>query len=369
MAAGLDEVLGVARNASQDEIKRAYRTLARQYHPDANPDPAAEDRFKQIGAAYEVLSDPARRERYDMFGDGAAAGGFAGFGDLGDIMESFFGTAFGGGRTRQRAGGPARGADLSLHLELDFEEAVFGVTRTVTIGILGSCERCTGSGCEPGTFRTRCSRCAGTGEQRTVQRSIFGTMMSSRPCAACDGAGEVPASPCTECRGGGRVSRDSSISIEVPPGIEDGYTLRLSGRGEAGTRGGPAGDLYAQVSVKPHRVFSRDGAHLLCSLTIPVTVAALGAEVPIETLEGEETVHVSAGTQPGTLLRLKGKGVPRLGGRGRGDLVVQLLVDVPTRLSHEEKDLLDKLAKMRGERAGNATGILDRIKDALRQPR
>jgi molecular chaperone DnaJ len=202
-----------------------------------------------------------------------------------------------------------------------------------------------------------------------VQRSIFGTVMSSRPCSACGGAGEIPASPCAACRGEARVRREESLEIEVPAGIENGQTLRLSGRGEAGALGGPAGDLYVQVAVRPHRVFVRDGEHLLCSLTIPVSVAALGAEVPVQTLDGEETVRVAAGTQPGTLVRVKGRGVPRLGGRGRGDLVVQLQVEIPTKLSAEERELFDSLARLRGERAGEVKGMLGRIKDALRQQR
>ena len=367
MAVDLYEILGVGRDASTDEIKRAFRQLARQYHPDANSDPGAEARFKEINAAYEVLSDPVKRERYDMYGDANAAPGFSGFGDLGDIMESFFGAAFGRARTRARPGAPSRGADLSLHLELDFTEAVFGTTKTVTVDVLHTCERCKGSECEPGTFRTGCARCGGTGEQRTVQRSIFGQVVSSRACPDCEGAGDVPAAPCTACAGRGRVTADDAVEITVPAGVQDGTALRMDGRGEAGPRGGPSGDLYVQFGVRPHPVFMRDGDHLLCSLRIPLTVAALGAEVPIETLDGRETIRVPAGTQPGTLLKLNGKGIPRLGGRGRGDLIVQIGVDVPTKLRGEERELLTKLAEIRGEKTGDvAKGILDRIKDAFK---
>lgn len=363
--ADLYAILGVARGASSEEIKRAYRQKAREYHPDANPDPGAAERFKEISAAYEVLSDPAKRERYDTFGD-VNAQGFAGFGDLGDLMESFFGSAFGRTRTRARPGGPMRGQDLSIALEVEFSEAVFGVTRRVTLDLLRRCERCGGTACEPGTFRTRCATCGGTGEQRTTQRSIFGTLMSSRPCPACRGEGDIPAAPCTACTGTGRVAGEEEISIEIPAGVEGGSVLRLSGRGEAGTRGGEPGDLYVQIAVRPHPVFERDGDRLLCALTIPFTVAALGAEVPVETLDGEETVTVPAGTQPGTLLRLRGHGVPRLGGRGRGDLIVQLNVEVPTKLKADERDLLEKLAAARGETVGGrAKGILDRFKDAI----
>jgi len=359
-------VLGLERNAGPDDIKRAFRSLARKYHPDANPEPDAEARFKEINAAYEVLSDPVKRERYDLYGDANAEPGFASFGDLGDLMESFFGAGFGGARTRGRPGGPLRGADLSLHLELAFDEAIFGATKTVAIDVLRGCERCHGSACEPGTFKTRCARCGGTGELRTVQRSIFGQVMSARPCPDCDAAGEVPAAPCTACKGRGRVEAHESIEVTVPAGVEDGNTLRLDARGEAGVRGGPSGDLYVQLLVRPHRIFVRDGDQLLCAMRIPFTVAALGAEVPVTTLDGEETITVSPGTQPGTLVRVKGKGVPRLGGRGRGDLVVQIDVEVPSKLRGEERDLLTRLAEVRGERTGDAKGMLDRIKGAFK---
>lgn len=364
--ADLYGVLGVDPDATPDEIKRAFRALARQYHPDTNAAPDAEARFKEINAAYEILSDPVKRQRYDAYGDAGAQPGFANFGDLGDIMESFFGAAFGRGRAQTRRGGPAQGADLSLQIELAFEEAVFGATKSVDVSILRACERCGGTACEPGTFKVRCNRCGGTGELRSVQRSIFGQIVSSRSCPDCDSSGEVPASPCTACRGRGRVETSESIEITVPAGVENGNTLRLDSRGEAGVRGGPNGDLYVHLAVRPHPVFVREGDHLLCSLTVPFTVAALGADVPIATLDGEETVHVPAGTQPGTMLRVRGKGVPRLGGRGRGDLAVQIDVDVPTKLRAEERELLEKLAQVRGEHTDDAKGILDRIKDALK---
>ncbi|MCI0345604.1 MAG: J domain-containing protein, partial [Chloroflexi bacterium] len=248
-------------------------------------------------------------------------------------------------------------------------DAVFGTTETVKLEILRACERCTGSGCEPGTFRSRCSTCAGSGEQRTTQRSIFGTVVSSRPCPACRGEGDVPADPCRDCRGYGRIHREEAIEVTIPPGIADGQALRLDGRGEAGHRGGPGGDLYVQVSVRPHEFFVRDGDDLVCSVTIPFTAAALGAEVPVRTLTGDETLGVPAGTQPGTLLRMRGKGVPRLGGRGRGDLIVRLSVAVPTRLGAEERRLLEQFAKARGEDTADAKGILDRIKDAFKAGR
>ena len=366
MASDHYRVLGIERGASPEEIKRAFRALARQYHPDANPAPDAEARFKEINAAYEVLSDPVKRERYDLYGEENAQPGFASFGDLGDLMESFFGAAFGRGRAQSRPGGPVRGADLSLQVNLAFEEAVFGAAKQVGIKVLRACERCGGTACEPGTFKTRCKRCGGTGELRTTQRSIFGQIVSSRPCPDCDASGEVAASPCTACRGRGRVETAETIDITVPAGVEHGNTLRIDGRGEAGVREGGNGDLYVHLAVGSHPVFVREGDHLLCSLTVPFTVAALGADVPIASLDGEETVHVPAGTQAGTLFRVRGRGVPRLGGRGRGDLIIQIDVAVPTKLKNEERELLEKLADVRGEQTGDAKGILARIKDALR---
>lgn len=362
--------LGVSRDATTEDIKRAYRGLVRQYHPDTNPDPAAAERIRDINAAYEVLSDPVKRERYDLYGDADAAPGFAGFGDLGDLMESFFGSAFGTRtRSRARAGGPARGSDLSLRLDLDFEEAVFGTSKTVKLDTLRTCERCAGTACEPGTFRSRCVSCSGTGEQRTMQRSIFGTVMSSRPCVVCRGEGDVPVAPCTACAGRGRIEKEEAIEVSIPAGMDNGQSLRIEGAGEAGSRGGPAGDLYVQVLVRPHESFVRDGDTLLCSLRIPFTAAALGAEVPVPTLDGDETVAVGAGTQPGATVRLRGKGVPRLGGRGRGDLIVQLVVDVPTKLTADERRLLEEFAAARGEKTGEVKGILGRIKDVLKAAR
>jgi molecular chaperone DnaJ len=368
VATDLYAILGVVRGATAEEIKRAYRQRARQYHPDANPDPAAAERIKEINGAYEILSDPAKRERYDLYGDPSQAPSFAGFGDLGDLMESFFGQAFGGRtRTRTRAAGPVRGNDLSLRIELEFAEAVFGVSKQVTVEILRACDRCGGSACEPGTFRSRCATCGGSGEQRSVQRSVFGTVMSSRPCAGCGGVGEVPAVPCRDCGGAGRVRREDPIDIAVPAGIAEGQTIHIDGVGEAGFLGGPPGDLYVQVLVRPHPVFARDRDDLLCALTIPLTAAALGGEVPVETLDGEERIRVAAGTQPGTLVRIRGKGVPRLGGRGRGDLIVQLMVEIPTKLKGEERVLIEKLAALRGEETGEVKGILDRFRDAFRR--
>jgi molecular chaperone DnaJ len=361
-------VLGVSPSASQDEIKRAYRRLAREHHPDASKAADAEERFKEINAAYEILSDPARRERYDMFGDASATATFGGFGDLGDLMESFFGAPF--GRTRARSSRrpvATRGADVETHLRLSFAEAVFGADKTIQLRAVTRCERCAGSGCEPGTMRTRCERCGGTGEFRHVQRSIFGTMMTSRPCGACEGTGEVAADPCRACSGQGRLIANTTVTVEVPPGVEDGMTLRVRGRGEAGARGGEPGDLYVHLDIAPHPQFRREGSDIVCTLSVAFTQAALGARVPVQTLDGEETVSIPAGTQPGASVRIRGKGVPGLQGGGRGDLVVRLEVEVPRKLTAEQRELVEKLAATRGEAAGDAgAGKLGKLRNVLR---
>lgn len=354
-------LLGVDRHASQEDIKRAYRRLARQWHPDANSAPGAEERFKQISEAYEVLSDPAKRERYDLFGD-AQGGAFAGFGDLGDIFESFFGAPFGrrGRATRVRVA--QRGADLAAALSVSLEEAAFGCQKPIEVTAERACPRCEGDGCEPGTLRTRCRRCAGTGEIRDVRRSVFGQLMTARTCPACEGAGEAPAEPCGECRGRGRVARTETVTVEVPGGVHDGMTLRLRGRGGAGTLGGEAGDLYVQIEVRPHPVFEREGDDLACALGVPLTVALLGGEVPIETLDGEETVSIAPGTQSGAVVRLRGRGPKRLEGRGRGDLLVRIDVEIPKSLPAEQRRLVGQLAKLRGEQVGGKRRILGRLR-------
>ncbi|MGZ4127986.1 MAG: molecular chaperone DnaJ [Actinomycetota bacterium] len=359
-------ILGVSRTASSDEIKRAYRRLARESHPDAaQDDPHAEERFKQISEAYEVLSDPQKRERYDTYGD-ANATGFGGFGDIGDIMDAFFGgSPFGRARTRTRTSA-VPGQDLGASLTLAFEEAVFGVKKDLDISALARCDRCKGDGCEPGTYRTRCSTCAGLGEIRATRNTILGTVMTSRPCGVCGGTGEAPAVPCTECRGEGRVHQARTVTIDVPPGVDDGTTLRMRGQGEAGVRGGADGDLFIRINVRPHELFVRRGEDLLCELSVPLSQAVLGAEIPIKTLEGEEALPVPAGTQHGAVLRMRGHGVPRLDGRGRGDLLVHVAVEIPSRLKPEERALFERLAEMRGESVtGEQKGIFRRLRDSL----
>lgn len=366
-------VLGVARTASAEEIKKAYRRLAREYHPDTSTHADAEDRFKQINAAYEVLSDPERRHRYDAYGDdgsraaaGAPGAGGFGFGDLGDLMETFFGGGFGTRRPRGPRSVAQRGADVETTLRLTLRESVFGASKEVETYAQGTCDQCSGSGLTPGSGRARCGTCDGAGEIRAVQRSLFGTMMTARPCGRCDGTGQIPENPCRTCGGDGRVLRSMRVTVEVPAGIEHGSTLRVRGRGEAGTRGGEPGDLYVHIGVEPDSVFRRDGDDLLCQLTVPVTHAMLGASVTVPTMEGEEQLDLEPGTQPGTVVRLRGKGVPHLGGRGRGDLVIGIDVEIPRKLSSEQRELVRRLAEARGELQTEGKGRKRGLKDVLR---
>ncbi|HEV7887888.1 MAG TPA: molecular chaperone DnaJ [Acidimicrobiales bacterium] len=386
MATDYYELLGVSRSATEDEIKKAYRGKARELHPDANPgDKAAEERFKEVTLAYETLRDPERRRRYDMFGPeglrGTGAGGgpgagggdpFAGFGGsggLGDIFEAFFGGAGaspfgGGGRTR---GGPIRGADAEVRVVLDFEDAVFGAQREIDVRLPVHCPTCEGSGASPGTSPTTCSQCSGAGEVRRVRQSILGQMVTSSPCPRCSGLGEEIASPCPDCKGDGRVVDERALLVDVPNGVDDGATLRLTGRGAAGPRGGPPGDLYVHVAVRPHTRFLRQGYDLVHELHVPVTQAALGAHLPFETLDGTEDLVLPAGTQTGRVFRLRGRGVPHVDGRGRGDLLVQTVVDTPAGLSRSQEDLLRQLAGERGEEvAAPDQGLFSKIKSSFR---
>jgi molecular chaperone DnaJ len=371
------ELLGVGRDASDDEIKRAYRKLARELHPDANPgDAAAEERFKKVAVAYEVLRDPDKRRQYDMFGTvGAGAGGpgdpFAGFGGgISDLFDAFFGgTGFGGGAGGRRRGpsGPPRGADLEVALELSFVEAAFGGEHDVTVRTAVSCETCSGSGAEPGTSPVRCPTCDGAGEVRRVRQSILGQMVTASVCDRCHGTGQIIESPCATCRGDGRRIEDRTYTVDVPGGIDDGQTLRLSGRGAVGARGGAPGDLYVHIRVRPHDRFVRQGYDLVHELHVPLTQAALGAHFPYETLDGVEDLVVPAGTQTGRVFRLRGRGIPHVDGRGRGDLLVQVVVDTPTAVTGRQEELLRALAAERGEDvAPPDTGLFSRIKSAFK---
>jgi molecular chaperone DnaJ len=366
------EILGITRTATDDEIKRAYRALARQYHPDSNPDaPDAETKFKEVSQAYETLRDPERRRRYDVFGeDGTRPSGGPGPGageafGFGDIFDAFFGgDPFGNARGQA---GPPRAPDAEVVVHLDLAQAAFGTTATVDVRLPVSCERCEGSGCEPGTHPARCEVCGGAGEVREVRRSILGQIVTAAPCVACSATGSRIPTPCRECRGDGRVRASRSIDVEVPAGVDDGQRLRLSGRGPAAPRGGVPGDLYVTVRVATDERFERQGEDLLHVRKIAFTQATLGTHLDIDTLEGLEELLVPPGTQPGHVFRLKGRGVPALRGRGRGDLLVRVEVEIPGRLSAEEDELIRSLAGLRGEDVATASdkGVFSRLRSAF----
>jgi molecular chaperone DnaJ len=376
-------LLGVRPDASTDEIKRAYRKLARELHPDANPgDPQAEERFKEVTLAYETLREPDRRRRYDTFGAdavrGAGAAGapgadpFAGFGagGFGDIFDAFFGgtNPFGGaGGGRSGRVGPRRGEDAEAVLDLEFAEAVFGVEKELGVRLPVTCATCSGVGARPGTTPTTCANCGGSGEVRRVRQSILGQMVTAGPCPTCGGTGEEIASPCPDCRGEGRRLEEKSFMVEVPAGVDDGSTLRLSGRGAAGGRGGPSGDLYVHLRVTPSDRFVRSGADVHHELHVAMTQAALGVHLPFETLDGEEELVIPPGTQAGREIRLRGRGAPHIQRHGRGDLIITVVVDVPTDLSKAEEDLLRQLAVARGEAVAPVEhGLFSKIRGAFK---
>lgn len=368
------ELLGVDRSASAEEIKKAYRRRARELHPDANPDdPEAEDRFKELATAYQVLSDDQQRARYDRFGEagvGGAGGGSAEdlFGSgLGDIFDAFFGggSGFGGGGRRGPTG-PPRGQDMEVVIDLDFEQAVFGAEIPVTLKLPQQCGDCGGSGAGEGTKPVSCADCNGTGQVRRVRQSVLGQMVTTAPCARCGGLGEVIATPCSTCRGDGRVTADKTYQVEVPAGVDSGATLRLTQRGAAGPRGGTPGDLYVHIRVAPHARYERDGVDLVTRVPVSIAQAALGTRLDLPTLDGDEELSIPAGTQPGHEFVLKQRGVPRLQGRGRGDLRVVVDVVVPTTLTEEESDLLRRFAEGRSEEVGSSGGgLFSRIRSAF----
>src|SRR5215213_5379932 len=372
MATDYFGVLGVARDASDSDIKRAYRRLARDLHPDVNPDPGAKERFLQVSRAYEALTDPEKRRIVDLGGDPfdtspAGGGGFgtAGFGGLGDIMDAFFGgVSARGPRSRTRAG-----RDALIPVELELDETVFGTTKDITVDTAVLCNVCAGAGTAPGTHPATCGTCQGRGEVQSVQRGFLGQVISSRPCPGCGGTGQVIPDPCPECGGDGRVRARRTIPVKVPAGVEDGMRIRLRGHGEVGSGGGPAGDLYVEIHERPHPVFTREGAELHCRVTLPMTAAALGTTLNLETLDGDEELDIRPGTQSGSVLTLRGRGAPRLRATGRGSLYVHVEVSTPTRLDAEQEKLLRELATLRGEDvqrgAGNGSGgLFSRVRDA-----
>jgi molecular chaperone DnaJ len=370
------ELLGVARSASADEIKKAYRQRARELHPDANPgDHASAEKFKEVSTAYQVLSDDDQRARYDRYGEQGVRGGGGGQsaddlfgGGLGDIFETFFGggnSPFGGGRSRGPAG-PPRGQDLETLVDISFEQAVFGDQIDVSLKLPVACTDCFGSGAGAGTQPVTCSECSGSGQVQRVRQSLLGQMVTASPCPRCGGLGQVITTPCPTCRGEGRITVDKTYQVDVPAGVDTGSTLRLTGRGAAGPRGGKTGDLYVHLRVAPDEQYVRDDHDLVTDVHISIAQAALGTSLELETLDGTEQLVIPAGTQPGREFVLRQRGVPHLRGRGRGDLRARLRVDVPIKLTDRELELLTEFAEGRGEIVGNAKeGFFSRIKSAF----
>ncbi|HYN76012.1 MAG TPA: molecular chaperone DnaJ [Candidatus Limnocylindria bacterium] len=372
MATDYYAVLGVSRTATPEEIKRAYRKLARELHPDVNPDAVTQERFKEVTAAYEVLSDPAKRETFDLGGDpfGNGGGGFgaggAGFG-FGDIMDAFFGgTSARGPRPRQR-----RGQDALIRIDLSLAETAFGTTRDLQVDTAIGCPTCQGAGTAAGTLPTTCEICKGRGEVQQVQRSFLGQVMTSRPCPQCQGFGTVIAHPCVECEGDGRIRTRRSLTVKIPAGVDTGTRIQLTGEGEVGAGNGPPGDLYVEVTELPHPMFQRHGDDLHCTVTLPMTAAALGTTVQLETLDGIQDVDVRPGTQSGQVIPLYDHGVHHLRAAGRGDLLVHVDVQTPTKLDEQQEQLLMELAKVRdeehppGQFAPGQQGLFSRLRDAF----
>ncbi len=374
------EVLGLQKGATEDEIKKAYKKLARKYHPDMNPgDKEAEEKFKEVNEANEILSDPDKKARYDQFGFagvdpnyGAGQGGWGGaggfdFGDLGDIFGSFFGGGFGGGGGGARGGarrnGPQRGENIRLNVTVDFVQAAFGCEKEVTIDRSEPCSDCGGNGCAPGKQPQTCPDCGGRGVVMQQQRTPFGVMQSQAPCGRCRGTGKIISDPCPTCHGAGNVRRRKTIKVNIPAGIDHGQTVSLRGQGHAGKNGGPAGDLLITVAVRAHELFQRDGTSVLCEAHISFAQAALGAELQIPTIDGKVAYDIPEGTQSGTVFRLRGKGIPSIHGRGRGDQYVTVIVDTPQRLSKEQKEALRQFSELMGENTeGGRKSIFDKKK-------
>ena len=358
------EVLQVQRNASAEEIKKSYRRLAREFHPDANPDdPDAEEKFKEVAFAYEVLSDPDKRSRYDRFGDTGSSSSMGDpFGGIGDIFESFFGSGF----SQSRRTGPIQGQDLETSLHLDFAEAVFGCEKEIEIKTALACSVCEATGASEGSSRDTCETCRGSGQVQQVRQSLLGQMMTSAACSACGGMGWVIPIPCGECGGEGRNVVQDSFSVQVTAGVDDGTTLRLTVRGAVGPWGGPAGDLYVQVRVRDHEYFERSGYDLLRRLPVQMTQAILGVELEIETLDGSETIVIPKGTESGQVMRIRGRGVPHIQGRGRGDLLIEIVVETPKDLTSTEEKFIRDFAVSRNDQVDPPDkGIIGKFRSAF----
>jgi molecular chaperone DnaJ len=356
-------VLGVERGAPDAEIKRAYRRLAQQWHPDVNQDPTAPERFKEISEAYQVLSDPQRRQAYDLFGRAGVGGGDAagaGFAGFSDIFDAFFGGSMAGAARRAR---PQTGSDLRYDLRITFEEAVLGTEKEIEFPVLGRCDTCTGTGAAPGSSPTTCPQCNGRGEVRAVRQTMLGQMVNIAPCPRCRGEGRIVETPCETCHGDGRTERRRTLRVAIPAGIDEGHQIRLSGEGEAGIRGGPPGSLYVAVHVSEHPSLTREGTELYHEVDLSIAQAALGTKIRVPTVEGDEVdVDVKAGTQPGTEIRLRGRGVPHLRrASARGDLHVLVNVVVPSKLSKKQRELLEAFAKEGGETVAPAGGLREKL--------
>ncbi len=371
MAGDYYQTLGISRDASQDEIKRAYRRLARKYHPDVNKEPGAEDQFKEVNRAHEVLSDPEVRARYDRFGEAGvsagAGGGYSDFGDMGgfaDIFETIFsgfgggGSGMGGGTQTRRRSGPVRGDDLRLDLKLEFREAIFGGEKEIRIPHQESCKTCNGTGAKPGTGVKTCGTCNGTGQVRRATRTPFGSFAQVSVCPACNGEGQVIEEKCDSCGGAGRKQETKKLKITIPQGVDNGTRLRVAREGDAGLRGGTPGDLYVYLFVEEDAEFKRDGINILSELTISYLQAILGCRIPLQTVDGEVELTIPAGTQPNTVLKLDDRGVPQLGNPvSRGDHLITIKIAIPTKVAPEERELLIQLAQLRGDATEKERGL------------
>jgi molecular chaperone DnaJ len=369
-------ILGVSRNADADDIKKAYRRLARELHPDVNPDPQTQERFKEVTQAYEVLSNPEKRQMYDLGADpyasgaGGPGGGFAGAQGFpfNDIMDAFFGGGAGQRGPRSRA---RRGRNATIRVELDLSECAFGTTKDLVVDTAVVCPTCSGEGTAPGTHPTTCEVCNGRGEVSQVTRSFLGQVMTSRPCPGCGGYGTVIRKPCPECDGDGRVRTRRTIKVRIPAGVEDGTHIQLAGEGETGPGGGPPGDLFLEIVQRPHDTFERQGDDLHCTVTIPMVAAALGATLQVQTLDGPSDIDIRPGTQSGQAIPLYGQGTAHLNSSGRGDLLIHVTVETPTKLEPEQENLLRELARLRGEEAPpgrfapGQQGFFSRLRDAF----
>jgi len=361
-------LLGVSRDASPEEIKRAYRRLARELHPDVNPDPEHQEKFKAVTAAYEVLSDPEKRQMYDLGGDPFGGRGFTGGFDFGDIMDAFFG---GRGQRRGPRSRVRRGQDALIRVQIDLATAVSGGASDITVDTAAPCANCTGTGLAPNSQASTCPMCKGEGEIQSVQRSFLGQVMTARPCPQCQGFGTTIPHPCPECSGDGRVRTRRTLTVKIPAGVDTGTRIQLQGEGETGPNGGPAGDLFVEIVVAPHPVFERHGDELHCVVTVPMALAAIGTSVDLETLDGTESITIPGGTQPGSVQTIRGKGASRLRGGGRGDLFVHVDVAVPRNLDGRQQKLLREFAGLTddvatvGRQSEESCGFFGRLKDAF----